>query len=139
MKKFFLILATIFILGNSTCAAENLQFIDAMDDTGYYYDADSIRSESGNVFFVQMAVIKASLNRMYTYSIQSNSIGKNTADYGKAAESFFKQFDETSAKNLTKEERQKLEEKQKAARVHKRTTEKATYKTGKKKLEMVMK
>lgn len=76
---------------------------------------------------------------MYTYSIQSNSIGKNTADYGKAAESFFKQFDETSAKNLTKEERQKLEEKQKAARVHKRTTEKATYKTGKKKLEMVMK
>lgn len=53
----------------STCAAENLQFIDAMDDTGYYYDADSVQTLSDEVFRVQMAVIKASLNQMYTYDV----------------------------------------------------------------------
>ena len=72
MKKFLLIFAAIFIMSGATCSAENLKFIDAMDDTGYYYDADSIRSESGSVFFVQMAVIKASLNRMYTYDVRIN-------------------------------------------------------------------
>ena len=69
MKKFLIVFAALFIL-NSTCVAENLKFIDAMDDTGYYYDADSVRSESANVFTVQMAVIKASLNRMYTYDVR---------------------------------------------------------------------
>ena len=71
MKKFFLILAAIIFL-SSTCSAENLKFIDAMDDTGYYYDADSVKSESSAVFNVQMAVIKASLNRMYTYEVRIN-------------------------------------------------------------------
>ena len=71
MKKFFLILAAIIFL-SSTCSAENLKFIDAMDDTGYYYDADSVKSESSAVFNVRMAVIKASLNRMYTYEVRIN-------------------------------------------------------------------
>ena len=70
MKKFFALLAAIFILNGSTCAAENLKFIDAMGDTGYYYDADSISSENDNVFTVQMAVIKAGFNRMYTYDVR---------------------------------------------------------------------
>lgn len=69
MKKFFLILLTTIFLSSATCAAEDLKFIDAMDDTGYYYDADSVKNEYGNVFFVRMAVIKASLNRMYTYDV----------------------------------------------------------------------
>ena len=69
MKKFLTICAAmIFLSGN--CSAENLKFIDAMDDTGYYYDADSVSSESAEVFKVQMAVIKASLNRMYTYDVR---------------------------------------------------------------------
>ena len=71
MKKFLLILAIIFLSG-STCAAEDLKFIDAMEDTGYYYDADSVHSESDTVFNVKMAVIKANFNRMYTYDVKIN-------------------------------------------------------------------
>ena len=70
MKKFLAICAAIFILSTSTGAAENLKFIDAMDDTGYYYDADSVKTESDGIFTVQMAVIKASLNRMYAYDVR---------------------------------------------------------------------
>lgn len=76
---------------------------------------------------------------MYTYSIQSNVLDKTAKDYGKAAEDFFKQFDTTAKKNMSKEERKKLEEKQKEARVYKRHVEKVTYKTGKDKLDMVRK
>ena len=49
MKKFLLLLATILLLSGATCSAEDLRFIDAMDDTGYYYDADSVESESDRV------------------------------------------------------------------------------------------
>ena len=70
MKKFFALFATMIILGGSTCAAEDLKFIDAMGDTGYYYDADSVSSEDDKVFTVQMAVIKAGFNRMYTYDVR---------------------------------------------------------------------
>ncbi len=69
MKKFFLIAAAIIFLNGTTCAAEDLKFIDAMDDTGYYYDADSVDFQSDDVFSVRMAVIKAGLNRMYTYDV----------------------------------------------------------------------
>lgn len=69
MKKFFLICAALLMM-NSTCAAENLKFIDAMEDTGYYYDADSVQAESSSTFYVDMAVIKASLNRMYVYNVR---------------------------------------------------------------------
>lgn len=69
MKKFLLILSTAILLSGSSCAAEDLKFIDAMDDTGYYYDADSVQTLSDEVLRVQMAVIKASLNQMYTYDV----------------------------------------------------------------------
>ena len=70
MHKIFLTAALIFTLSWSTCAAEDLRFIDAMDDTGYYYDADSVRrDEKSAVIAVKMAVIKAGLNQMYTYDI----------------------------------------------------------------------
>lgn len=71
MKKLLLILA-LMISMSSICAAEDLKFIDAMDDTGYYYDAESIRTENASVFHVRMAVIKANLNRMYTYDVRIN-------------------------------------------------------------------
>lgn len=70
MKKFLLILAATILMSGASCSAENLKFIDAMDDTGYYYDADSVQSENDYVLRVRMAVIKASLNRMYTYDVR---------------------------------------------------------------------
>ena len=70
MKKFLLVLMATIFLSSSICAAENLKFIDAMDDTGYYYDADSVQSESSSVFNVRMAVIKAGFNRMYAYDVR---------------------------------------------------------------------
>ena len=77
MKKFLLtICAASLILGNATCSAENLQFVDAMEDTGYYYDADTVETESYSVFYVNMAVIKASLNRMYVYDLRINHAEK---------------------------------------------------------------
>ena len=71
MHKFFLTAALIFALSWSSCSAEDLRFIDAMDDTGYYYDADSVRhDEKSAVIYVKMAVIKAGLNQMYTYDLR---------------------------------------------------------------------
>jgi len=75
MKKFFIICAAIFFM-NSTCAAENLKFIDAMEDTGYYYDADTVDIINSNILSVDMAVIKASLNRMYVYEVRINHAEK---------------------------------------------------------------
>ena len=69
MKKFLTICAAMILLNGNICSAENLKFIDAMEDTGYYYDADSVQTLSDEVFRVQMAVIKASLNQMYTYDV----------------------------------------------------------------------
>ena len=70
MKKFFITLLATILLNWSTCAAEDLKFIDAQDDTGYYYDADSVRFLSDSMFIVKMAIIKADLNRMYTYDVR---------------------------------------------------------------------
>ena len=70
MKKFFALCAAVIFLSSSPCSAENLKFIDALDDTGYYYDADSVTTESDGIFTVRMAVIKASLNRMYAYDVR---------------------------------------------------------------------
>ena len=109
---------------------------------GRYADAYVITTVTNNskrpwlFFYVYNA---ADSKLMYTYSIQSNVLDKTAKDYGKAAEDFFKQFDETAKKNMSKEDRRLLEEKQKAARVYKRHVEKVTYKTGKDKVDMVRK
>ena len=75
MRKIFL--TAVLILICSTCAAEDLRFIDAMDDTGYYYDADSVvRDEKAPLINVKMAVIKAGLNQMYIYDVRINYADK---------------------------------------------------------------
>lgn len=76
MKKFLIICAAIIFMSGASCSAENLKFIDAMEDTGYYYDGDSVKSEAVDVFRVDMAVIKASINRMYVYDVRINHADK---------------------------------------------------------------
>ncbi|MBE8954582.1 MAG: hypothetical protein SR2Q5_02780 [Quinella sp. 2Q5] len=72
MKKFLLLLAATIFLSGSTCAAEDLRFIDAAQDTGYYYDADSVKFHTESEILVRMAIIKANLNRMYAYEVVIN-------------------------------------------------------------------
>lgn len=76
---------------------------------------------------------------MYTYSLQSRIMGKNAKDYGRGAEEFFKQFDTTTAQNLSKEERKALQNKQREVRTKKRKLNKVTYKTGRSKVDLVKK
>lgn len=77
---------------------------------------------------------------IYTYSIQSRVIDKNTKDYRKSAVNFYKQFENTAAKNLSKEEKKKLEEKKKELRANKNKIDSVTHeKTGKNKADLVKK
>ena len=39
MRRWLMILTAMIFLSGSTCAAEDLKFIDASENTGYYYDA----------------------------------------------------------------------------------------------------
>lgn len=76
---------------------------------------------------------------MYTYSSQSRLIGKNSRDYGKASEEFFKQFDIAATQNLDKDDRKKVQSKQREERAKKRKLNKVNYKTGRNKVDLVRK
>ena len=77
MKKIFslLIFAIIFLHFN-TSSAEDLKFIDASGDTGYYVDLDSVRKESAEVFFVDFIVIRADRNEMAIANLKINHVLK---------------------------------------------------------------
>ena len=77
-KNFFAIIfcATIF-LNFQTAFAEDLVFIDAMGDTGYYFDMDSVKRESSDVFFVDFIVIRANKNEMAIANLKINHRKKN--------------------------------------------------------------
>ena len=89
------------------------------------------------IFYYVYNAADASL--MYTYSVQSKFIGKNAKDYHKAAEGFFKQFAEATAKTLSKEERKQMEERKRYETGGKKKMKKVTYKTGKSKEDLVKK
>lgn len=99
----------------------------------------TVANNSGSPWLFFYVYNAADQKLMYTYSNQSRLTGKNAKDYGKVAEEFFKQFDTTTAMNLSKEDRKKLKDKQKEKRAEKRRMNKVTYKTGKNKVDMVRK
>ena len=63
----FLLAVTLFIAGMGHCAAEDMRFVDAEDDTGYYVDAASIVCVSDTERDAVVAVVKAAENRRYVY------------------------------------------------------------------------
>lgn len=75
MKKFqtiyFSIIFTALILSNCEIGfAEDLRFIDANGDTGYYVDASTIQVESDSVFRVDLDIIRASINQMEVINLR---------------------------------------------------------------------
>ncbi len=75
MKKFqtiyFSVIVTALIISNfKVCCAEDLRFIDANGDTGYYVDASTIRVESDSVFYVDLDIIRASINQMEVINLR---------------------------------------------------------------------
>ena len=69
----FLFAVTLLIAGVGTCdAAEDMRFVDAEDDTGYYVDAASVVRVSDTERDAIVAVIKADENRRYLYRTRLN-------------------------------------------------------------------
>ena len=59
------------------CSAEDLKFIDATGDTGYYIDMDSIKLHSNSTFSVNFIVIHADKNDMTIAELTINHAEKN--------------------------------------------------------------
>ena len=102
------------------------------------YMITTVANNSGKPWLFFYVYNAADQKLLYTYSLQSNTIGKNAKDYRKAAENFYKQFDQTSEKNLSKEDKKNAEAKREA-KAQKRKIKKMTYKTGHSKADLVKK
>ena len=102
------------------------------------YMKATVANNSGKPWFFFYVYNSADKKLLYTYSLQSNMLGKNVKDYRKASENFYKQFDETSEKNLSKEDKKNME-KVREAKASKRKIKKVTYKTGQSKADLVKK
>ena len=78
MSKFFLLtIAAIIFLSSASCSAEDLKFLDANGDTGYFVDVDSDRMESESVFRVNMIIIRLDVNEMDVIDLRVNHVEKN--------------------------------------------------------------
>lgn len=103
------------------------------------YVVATFANNSGKPWIFYYIYNAADQKLMYAYSIQSKLIGKNTKDYRKSAENFYKQFDNAASENLSKEERKKMQEKRKELQASKRKMNRIIYKTGSSKLDKVKK
>lgn len=73
LKKFFvLVMFAVMFLNFNTSSAEDLKFIDASGDTGYYVDLDSVKVQSPEVFFVDFIVIRADKNEIAVANLKIN-------------------------------------------------------------------
>lgn len=103
------------------------------------YVVATFANNSGRPWIFYYIYNAADQKLLYAYSIQSKLIGKNTKDYRKSAENFYKQFDNAAVENLSKEERKKMQEKRKELQASKRKMNRIIYKTGSSKLDKVKK
>ena len=70
------VLTLMFAFGaaNVCSAAEDMRFVDAVGDTGYYVDVNSVAYEAYSLADARIAVKKANMNRMYVYAMQFNRL-----------------------------------------------------------------
>ena len=76
-KIFEMVLATMIFLNFAACSAEDLKFIDASGDTGYYIDMDSVKISGSSTFSVDFIVIRADKNEMTIADLTINHVEKN--------------------------------------------------------------
>ena len=77
VKIFFSVVFMTIIFFNVKCSAEDLRFIDAKGNTGYYVDASTIRVESASVFYVDFDIIRANINQIEVINLRINHWEKN--------------------------------------------------------------
>ena len=62
MQRIFFRVMMFFILitflQSSMCSAENLKFVDSIENTGYYVDMDTVKLEGQNIINAKIAIIK---------------------------------------------------------------------------------
>ncbi len=77
-KKFFqfCFIAAIIFFGSNFCSAEDLKFVDSRDETGYYFDRDSVQIKSDSVLSVNLIVIKIDVNEMEITDLEINHARK---------------------------------------------------------------
>ena len=76
-KKFFVTFFAILLLNISTCAAEDLKFINSNDEYGYFVDIDTFKTVSPTIFDINMIIIRLNLNQMDVVDLQINHGEKN--------------------------------------------------------------
>ena len=73
MSSGLLLAALVFFTSFSVCeATEDMRFVDAEDDTGYYVDAATVVRISDTECEAVVAVVKADENRRYLYRTRLN-------------------------------------------------------------------
>ena len=72
MSGAVLFAALVFVTSFSVCEAEDMRFVDAEDDTGYYVDAATVVRVSDTERDAVVAVVKADENRRYLYRTRLN-------------------------------------------------------------------
>ncbi len=72
-RRTALALGAAFFLMLPVCGAEDMQFVDADGNTGYYVDVDSLVFEGNTLVNARVAVKKATMNRMFLYTMQFDS------------------------------------------------------------------
>ena len=71
VRRLFLVLGLMLMLTSVCSAEENMCFVDARNDTGYYVDTDTISADSDHEYTANIAVIKADTNRIKRFRAQN--------------------------------------------------------------------
>lgn len=67
---------TVIFFDFNFCYAEDLKFIDARDNLGYYIDSDSVQIKNSDIFSVNFIVINADSNIMELTDLELNHTQK---------------------------------------------------------------